>query len=98
MDLRNRLYTYDSNGDIVLVSQIDPDKLPSQRYKMGRDLPTYCRINVKVAVKDDGGDPAPPLTQVTPMKPVSAKYKPTLPKIPIVNNVTSDTITTDSHS
>ncbi len=30
-DLRGKEYTYDSNGEVVLISPVDPDKLPSQR-------------------------------------------------------------------
>lgn len=39
-ELRGREYTYDSNGDIIFVQPIDPDKLPVNK------------INVRVSVKE----------------------------------------------
>jgi hypothetical protein len=39
-DLRGREYTYDSNGDIIVVQPIDPEKLPPNR------------VNVKIAIRD----------------------------------------------
>jgi hypothetical protein len=30
-ELRGREYTYDSNGEVVVISPIEPEKLPAQR-------------------------------------------------------------------
>ena len=39
-ELRGREYTYDSNGDIIVVQPIDPEKLPPNR------------VNIKVSIRD----------------------------------------------
>ncbi len=31
-ELRGREYTYDSNGEVIIIQPVDPDKLPSQKY------------------------------------------------------------------
>lgn len=41
-ELRGREYTYDSNGEVIVISQVDPDKLPSQRFIISSASLFWC--------------------------------------------------------